>query len=108
MFDAGLIVAGVLLVFALVTVSQGVRMVSQGEEWVVERLGKYHVILRPGLNFTIPYLDRVAYRLVTKDISTGLHTVIRFLHSELQAGFLTQIRISGISERREAAATASG
>jgi len=42
--------------------------VSQGEEWIVERLGKYHGTLRPGLNILIPYLDRVAYRLVTKDI----------------------------------------
>ncbi len=64
----GLIVAVVLLVFILVTVAKGVRLVAQGEEWVVERLGKYHSTLRPGLNILIPYLDRVAYKLVTKDI----------------------------------------
>ena len=57
-----------LLVFILVTVAKGVRLVAQGEEWVVERLGKYHSTLRPGLNILIPYLDRVAYKLVTKDI----------------------------------------
>lgn len=66
--NEGLIVAVVLLVFILVTVAKGVRLVAQGEEWVVERLGKYHSTLRPGLNILIPYLDRVAYKLVTKDI----------------------------------------
>lgn len=66
--NEGLIVVVVLLVFLLVTVAKGVRLVAQGEEWVVERLGKYHSTLRPGLNILIPYLDRVAYKLVTKDI----------------------------------------
>jgi regulator of protease activity HflC (stomatin/prohibitin superfamily) len=37
-------------------------------EWIVERLGKYHGTLKPGLNIVIPYLDKVAYQLVTKDI----------------------------------------
>ena len=61
--NEGLIVVVVLLVFLLVTVAKGVRLVAQGEEWVVERLGKYHSTLRPGLNILIPYLDRVAYKL---------------------------------------------
>lgn len=66
--NEGLIIVGVLLVFVIVTIAKGVRLVAQGEEWVVERLGKYHSTLRPGLNILIPYLDRVAYKLVTKDI----------------------------------------
>lgn len=57
-----------LFVFAAVTVAKGVRIVAQGEEWVVERLGKYHKTLLPGLNVIIPYLDQVRYKLVTKDI----------------------------------------
>lgn len=64
----GLAIALALLVFVVVTIAKGVRLVAQGEEWVVERLGKYHATLRPGLNILIPYLDRVAYKLVTKDI----------------------------------------
>ena len=64
----GLAIALAILVFVVVTIAKGVRLVSQGEEWVVERLGKYHTTLRPGLNILIPYLDRVAYKLVTKDI----------------------------------------
>jgi len=57
-----------LLVFAGVTLAKGIRIVPQGEEWIVERLGKYHGTLHPGLNIIIPYLDQVRYKLVTKDI----------------------------------------
>ncbi|MDP3031642.1 MAG: SPFH domain-containing protein [Rhodocyclaceae bacterium] len=57
-----------LLAFAGITLAKGVRIVPQGQEWIVERLGKYHGTLLPGLNIIIPYLDQVAYKLVTKDI----------------------------------------
>lgn len=57
-----------LLVFAVITLIKGVRIVPQGEEWIVERLGKYHGTLLPGLSIIVPYLDRIAYKLVTKDI----------------------------------------
>ncbi|HTY02565.1 MAG TPA: SPFH domain-containing protein [Rhodocyclaceae bacterium] len=64
----GFIVIVALLVFAVITLLKGVRIVPQGEEWIVERLGKYHVTLHPGLNILIPYFDDVRYKLVTKDI----------------------------------------
>jgi regulator of protease activity HflC (stomatin/prohibitin superfamily) len=57
-----------LLAFAGITLAKGIRIVPQGEEWIVERLGKYHGTLLPGLNIIIPYLDKIAYKLVTKDI----------------------------------------
>lgn len=57
-----------LLAFAGITLAKGIRIVPQGEEWIVERLGKYHGTLLPGLNIIIPYLDNIAYKLVTKDI----------------------------------------
>lgn len=57
-----------ILIFVVVTIAKGVRIVPQGEEWIVERLGKYFGTLKPGLNIIIPYLDKVAYKLVTKDI----------------------------------------
>ena len=66
--NAGFIVVVAILAFALVTVWKGVRIIPQGEEWIVERLGKYHGTLHPGLNIIIPYIDRIAYQLVNKDI----------------------------------------
>ncbi len=44
------------------------RIVPQGYKWIVQRLGKYHTTLAPGLNFVIPYVDEVAYKVTTKDI----------------------------------------
>lgn len=64
----GFVVVLALLAFVAVTIAKGVRIVPQGEEWIVERLGKYHGTLKPGLNIVIPYLDKIAYQLVTKDI----------------------------------------
>lgn len=58
----------VLLIFVAVTVAYGVRIVPQGEEWIVQRLGKYCMTLLPGLRFIIPYVDIVSYKVTTKDI----------------------------------------
>ncbi|MCX7172883.1 MAG: SPFH/Band 7/PHB domain protein [Proteobacteria bacterium] len=65
---AGFVFVIALLVFAIVTLAKGVRIVPQGTEWIVERLGKYSATLHPGLNIIIPYIDQVTYKLVTKDI----------------------------------------
>ncbi|MGB8240893.1 MAG: SPFH domain-containing protein [Azonexus sp.] len=66
--NAGFIISLAFLVFVAITIAKGVRIVPQGEEWIVERLGKYHGTLKPGLNIVIPYLDKIAYQLITKDI----------------------------------------
>ena len=58
----------VFLIFVIVTVAKGVRIIPQGEEWIVQRLGKYRETLTPGLRFIIPYIDTIAYKLTTKDI----------------------------------------
>ena len=58
----------VFLVFVIITVAKGVRIVPQGEEWIVQRLGKYRVTLMPGLRFIIPFIDTVDYKLTTTDI----------------------------------------
>jgi regulator of protease activity HflC (stomatin/prohibitin superfamily) len=61
-----LTVVVVMLVVVAATIFAGVKTVPQGQEWVVERLGKFHKTLKPGLNFIIPYVDNVAYRVSTK------------------------------------------
>jgi len=62
------ILAIAVLIFLVVTVAKGVRQVPQGYKWVVQRLGKYSTSLKPGLNFLIPYIDNVAFKVTTKDI----------------------------------------
>ncbi|NWR80750.1 STML2 protein, partial [Centropus unirufus] len=49
-------------------VNIGVLFVPQQEAWVVERMGKFHRILEPGLNFLIPLLDRIRYVQSLKEI----------------------------------------
>ena len=58
----------VFLAFVIITIAKGVRIIPQGEEWIVQRLGKYRITLMPGLRFIIPYFDTVAYKVTTKDI----------------------------------------
>jgi len=58
----------VLLFVVLVTLFSGIKIVPQGEEWVVERLGKYNSTLRPGLNIIIPFIDKIREKISTRDI----------------------------------------
>lgn len=64
----GQIVSLVLIGFLFLTLWKGVRIVPQGEEWVVERLGKYRDTLMPGLHILVPYIDSVSYKVTTKDL----------------------------------------
>jgi regulator of protease activity HflC (stomatin/prohibitin superfamily) len=72
--NAGLYVVIALLVLVFVTLAKGVRLVPQGFKWVVQRLGKYHSTLGPGLNIIIPYIDSVSYKVTTKDIVLDIPT----------------------------------
>ena len=53
----------VFLLLALLLVWKGVKVVPQSDEYVVERFGKYTRTLNAGLNFIVPFLDQVAYRV---------------------------------------------
>jgi len=64
----GSIVVFALLLLAAITIGLGVRIVPQGSKHVVQRLGKYHKTLPPGLNIIIPYVDSVAFKVSTRDI----------------------------------------
>jgi regulator of protease activity HflC (stomatin/prohibitin superfamily) len=68
----GFFLAAVLMLLVFLTIFLGVRIVPQGYKFVVQRLGKYHKTLNPGLNFVIPYFDTIAYRVLTKDISLDI------------------------------------
>ena len=64
----GMILVSVFVALVLITIVLGVRIVPQGSKQVVQRLGKYHKTLGPGLNIIMPYIDSVAYKVSTKDI----------------------------------------
>ena len=57
-----------VLAIAVVFIIEGVRVVPQQNAWVVERLGKYHATLEPGLNIIVPFIDKVEYRHSLKEV----------------------------------------
>ncbi|WP_309496440.1 SPFH domain-containing protein [Sulfurovum sp.] len=58
----------ILVIAIIVTLYKGINIVPQGEEWVVERLGKFTRTLKPGLNLIIPYLEAVRQKVSTRDL----------------------------------------
>jgi regulator of protease activity HflC (stomatin/prohibitin superfamily) len=66
--DAGILFSLVLIGGVIYALTRMVRIVPQGEEWVVERLGKYSTTLLPGLHLLVPFVDVVAYQIVTKEL----------------------------------------
>ena len=61
-------IVAILVIAVIVTLYKGINIVPQGEEWVVERLGKFTRTLTPGLNIIIPYLESVRERVSTRDL----------------------------------------
>lgn len=53
----------VIAIFLILAVFLGVRIVPQSEKHVVERFGRLHAVLGPGINFIVPFLDRIAHRV---------------------------------------------
>lgn len=61
--DALLSLFGVLVALVVVFFFAGVKVVPQGQQWTVERFGRYTATLEPGLNLIIPFVDRIGFRL---------------------------------------------
>ncbi|MBQ8023146.1 MAG: SPFH/Band 7/PHB domain protein [Succinivibrio sp.] len=66
--SGGLVVAIVLIVIAIIFAFKSINVIPQQTAWVIERLGKFHKVLNPGLNFIIPFIDKVAYKHSLKEI----------------------------------------
>jgi regulator of protease activity HflC (stomatin/prohibitin superfamily) len=65
-----LIVLVLLLLLLFSILRSALRIVPQQQSWVVERLGKFHRVLPPGLSFVAPFLDRVAFRFDIREMPT--------------------------------------
>ncbi len=64
----GFIVAIFLILMAIIFALKSINVIPQQSAWVIERLGKFHKVLNPGLNFIIPFVDKVAYKHSLKEI----------------------------------------
>ena len=83
-------IAIVLFVIAVIFVTRSVKVVPQQNAWVVERLGKYHTSLAPGLNFLVPFIDKVAYRHSLKEIPLDVPSQVCITRDN------TQLQVDGI------------
>ena len=84
------IVALIIFVVALVFVFKTINVVPQQNAWVVERLGKYHATLAPGLNIVVPFVDRVAYKHSLKEIPLDVPPQVCITRDN------TQLQVDGI------------
>ncbi|MEA3454970.1 MAG: SPFH domain-containing protein [Campylobacterota bacterium] len=66
--EQSLVILLILAFGVVITLYKGINVVPQGEEWIVERLGKYSRTLKPGLNIILPYIEKVRTRITTRDI----------------------------------------
>ena len=83
-------IALVLLIIAVVFVVQSLKVVPQQNAWVVERLGKYHATLKPGLNIIVPFVDRLAYKHSLKEIPLDVPSQVCITKDN------TQLQVDGI------------
>src|SRR5688572_15960257 len=67
-------------------VIESIRVVPQQSAWVVERLGKFHAVLQPGLNVIIPFFDRVAYRHSLKEVPLDVPEQVCITRDNTQLG----------------------
>jgi regulator of protease activity HflC (stomatin/prohibitin superfamily) len=88
----------VLIILVIIAIVKGVRIVPQGEEWVVERVGKFAGVLSPGLHIINPILSRVSYKVTTKDIILDVpeQEVITRDNAVILANAIAFIKVSSI------------
>ena len=80
----------IVLIIAVIFVTQSVKVVPQQHAWVVERLGKYNGTLTPGLNFLVPFVDKVAYKHLLKEVPLDIPSQVCITRDN------TQLQVDGI------------
>ena len=86
-----LVILVIAVIFiAVIFMAQSIKVVPQQHAWVVERLGKYHATLTPGLNFLIPFVDSVAYKHSLKEIPLDVPSQVCITRDN------TQLQVDGI------------
>ena len=83
-------IAIVIFVIAVIFIARAVKVVPQQNAWVKERLGKYAGTLTPGLNFLVPFVDKVAYKHSLKEIPLDVPSQVCITRDN------TQLQVDGI------------
>ncbi|WP_434106475.1 SPFH domain-containing protein [Paraburkholderia caffeinilytica] len=84
------IVGAVLLLIVIVLAAQTLKIVPQQHAWVLERLGRYHRTLTPGLSFAFPFVDRIAYKHILKEIPLEVPSQVCITRDN------TQLQVDGV------------
>jgi regulator of protease activity HflC (stomatin/prohibitin superfamily) len=84
------LVTFVVFIVALIVVVKAIRVVPQQRAWIVERLGRFHAVLEPGLNIIWPFFDRVAYKHDLREIPLDVPPQICITRDN------TQLQVDGI------------
>jgi regulator of protease activity HflC (stomatin/prohibitin superfamily) len=85
-----LIAIPIFFVIVLFVIARSIKIVPQQHAWVVERVGRYHATLTPGLSIIVPFVDRVAYKHVLKEIPLDVPSQICITRDN------TQLTIDGV------------
>ncbi|NMM28078.1 MAG: paraslipin [Glaciimonas sp.] len=80
----------ILFILAIIFVVKTINVVPQQHAWVVERFGKYHGTLAPGLNIVLPFIDRIAYKHSLKEIPMDVPSQVCITKDN------TQLEVDGI------------
>jgi regulator of protease activity HflC (stomatin/prohibitin superfamily) len=80
----------VVVIIAVLFIKGAVKVVPQQNAWVVERWGKYHATLAPGLKLIFPFIDRVAYKHSLKEIPLDVPSQVCITRDN------TQLQVDGI------------
>ncbi|AMC34594.1 SPFH domain-containing protein [Janthinobacterium sp. B9-8] len=78
------------LVIAVIFIAKTFKVVPQQHALIIERLGKFHTVLQPGLSFIVPFIDRVAYNLSLKEIPLDVPSQICITKDN------TQLQVDGL------------
>ncbi len=84
------IVGAVFLLIVIVLAAQTLKIVPQQHAWVLERLGRYHRTLTPGLSFAFPFVDRIAYKHILKEIPLEVPSQVCITRDN------TQLQVDGV------------
>ncbi|WP_454710824.1 SPFH domain-containing protein [Cupriavidus nantongensis] len=80
----------IILIAVIVLIAKGIKIVPQQHAWVLERLGRYHATLTPGLSIVVPFVDRVAYKHVLKEIPLDVPSQVCITKDN------TQLQVDGV------------
>lgn len=79
-----------ILIVAVIFIIKAFKVVPQQNSWVVERLGKFHAALLPGLNIVVPFIDKIAYKHMLKEVPLDVPSQVCITKDN------TQLQVDGV------------